>query len=326
MRPLLDALTDTHLLEERTPGRYAFHDLLLRAYTTEQAQTHDTDAARHTAVHRLLDDYLHSMHAAVRLCNPTASRSSFPRPPRGSTPESVPDPERAEGWIAVEHPVLLAAVEQAAGAGFDTHALQLAWLLWGALNFGGHWHEQLALQRLALHATARRRIAPARRTPTTPSPGPSPGWKDPATPPGTYQHAIDLYRAVGDSQAQAHAHQNLSWGALPPRPRRRVPRPPLAGARRVPGGTPGAFTRATNRLRSSSTTKEAAVTAMPSTVSALSTPLPPGDLAHEDVRGPPVQEPVDPLQQHRREEAADEQVAEQAVAAGHQRGDPGRGE
>ena len=40
-RRLLAELSGAHLLEERTPGRFAFHDLL-RAYAVEQADESDT--------------------------------------------------------------------------------------------------------------------------------------------------------------------------------------------------------------------------------------------------------------------------------------------
>ena len=79
-------------------------------------------------MHRLLDHYLHTAHAADRLLVPApATRSPWPRPSPGVTPEDLADHEQALAWFAAEHPVLLAAVGQAAATGFDTHAWQLAW-------------------------------------------------------------------------------------------------------------------------------------------------------------------------------------------------------
>jgi len=61
-RGSLAELARAHLVTERAPGRFAFHDLL-RAYAVEQARSHDTDDDRKATVSRALDHYLH-----VRLC------------------------------------------------------------------------------------------------------------------------------------------------------------------------------------------------------------------------------------------------------------------
>jgi hypothetical protein len=58
-RELLAELTRGHLLAEHRPGRYASHDLL-RAYAAEQEHAHH-DAARHTAVGRVLGHRLHAV-------------------------------------------------------------------------------------------------------------------------------------------------------------------------------------------------------------------------------------------------------------------------
>jgi hypothetical protein len=60
-RALLSELASAHLLTERAPGRFAFHDLL-RAYAAEQATAVDTTAGRDAATHRMLG---HSLHSAV---------------------------------------------------------------------------------------------------------------------------------------------------------------------------------------------------------------------------------------------------------------------
>ena len=68
-RLLLAELARVHLLTEYAPGRYGFHDLL-RAYAAELAHTHDGPLARHAAVSRLLDHYLHAAHHAATLIEP----------------------------------------------------------------------------------------------------------------------------------------------------------------------------------------------------------------------------------------------------------------
>jgi hypothetical protein len=66
---LLAEVTHAQLLAEHSPGRYAFHDLL-RAYATEQARALDRDDARHAAVHRVLEHYLHTAYSAAMLIDP----------------------------------------------------------------------------------------------------------------------------------------------------------------------------------------------------------------------------------------------------------------
>ena len=75
-RHALSRLTSAHLLAEHAPGRYAFHDLL-REYAAEQAR----DNEDRTALHRVLDHYLHSARAADRLLirHVNRTRSRWPR-------------------------------------------------------------------------------------------------------------------------------------------------------------------------------------------------------------------------------------------------------
>ena len=68
-RSLLIELTRAHLLTQRVPGRFSFHDLL-RAYADELTNAHDPPDERRAAVHRLLDHYLHSAHRAGELFRP----------------------------------------------------------------------------------------------------------------------------------------------------------------------------------------------------------------------------------------------------------------
>jgi tetratricopeptide (TPR) repeat protein len=159
IRRVLAKLTGAHLIVEHSPGRYAFHDLL-RAYATEQAHTLEADAERRTAVHRLLDHYLHTARNADRLLNPVRDWITFAPPMPGVTPEHPADYQQALAWFTSEHTVLLTVVDQAAGAGFDTHTWQLAWTLVSFLNYRGHRHDAAGTQRAAV-AAARRLADPA---------------------------------------------------------------------------------------------------------------------------------------------------------------------
>src|SRR5262249_2372227 len=107
-RSLLGALTRVHLVEERTRGRYASHDLL-RAYAAERAEEAEPEPERRAAVVRLLDHYLHSAYAAERLANPTRTLIKLAAPTPGVLPEDPGDRVRAVAWLAAEHPVLVGA-------------------------------------------------------------------------------------------------------------------------------------------------------------------------------------------------------------------------
>src|SRR5262249_17390060 len=126
VRPVLAELTRASLLVEHTAGRYTFHDLL-RAYAGDLTCRIDTDQQRHTATVRALDHYLHTAYTADRLLYPTRDPLPLTPPSPGATPQRPADYQQALDWFTVEHPVLLAAIDQAAATGFDTHTWQLTW-------------------------------------------------------------------------------------------------------------------------------------------------------------------------------------------------------
>ena len=173
VRALLAELARASLLTEHAPGRYAFHDLL-RAYASDLAHILDADDQRRAAVGRLLDHYLHTAHTAARLLYPTRDPPTLALAPpaAGVTPEHPADYGQAMAWLTVEHAVLLATVRQAAGAGFDTHTWQLAWVLESFHDRRGHRHDAAAV----------------------------------------WQAALDAARRLGDPTAQAQAHLSLAYG------------------------------------------------------------------------------------------------------------------
>jgi DNA-binding SARP family transcriptional activator len=206
----LTELTRACLLTERTPGRYAFHDLL-RTYAAEQAETTDDAQTRHTATGRLLDHYLHTAHTAALLLTPAREQVALAAPRPGVTPGHLTDSRQALTWFETENRVLLASVTLATKTGFDAHAWQLPQAMAGFLTRRGQWHEKAAIQRTAVAAAARlgdiagqaisiRLLASACATS------------------GTYAQArahltecLKLYRQLGDRTGQARVHQDLSW-------------------------------------------------------------------------------------------------------------------
>ena len=151
---LLETLTMANLLDEHAPGRYAFHDLL-RAYAAGQAARHETETARHIAMGRALDYYVHTSHTAVLLIEPSREPVALAPPQPGVTPEPLATSQQAMAWFDAEHHVLISAVTLAVRAGFDTCAWQLTWALDNYLDWHGYWPDWAATQRAVLAAANR---------------------------------------------------------------------------------------------------------------------------------------------------------------------------
>jgi tetratricopeptide (TPR) repeat protein len=212
VRPLLAELARTGLLVEPVPGRYGFHDLLC-AYATHLTHTEDTDQEREAATVRLLDHYTHTAHTADRHLYPASDPIPVPLTPPapGATPEQLTDQQAATAWLDAELPVLLAAQQLAAGAGWDSHAWQLAWALHKVLHRRGYWHELAGAWQATLPAAARLphpAAAHAHR---------NLGWAvtllgdDERAPHTHILHALHLDTEAADPVGQAHTHHALSY-------------------------------------------------------------------------------------------------------------------
>jgi tetratricopeptide (TPR) repeat protein len=208
-RSLLAELAQAHLITEHTPGRFTFHDLL-RAYAVDQANTHDSQAERHLARHRMLDHYLHTAYtAALRLYSRTGIITLAPPQP-GVTPEEIIDYETAWAWFEAELQVLMAAIRLAATSNRNSHAWQLPWTLMDFFEFGGRWHDWAATQRIALAAAqasgdrygqahAHRGLGRARNWP---------GRHD-EQPYAHFRQALRLFKELDDKSGQAYIHLEL---------------------------------------------------------------------------------------------------------------------
>jgi len=210
VRRWLGELVRAHLIIERTDGRYTCHDLL-RAYATEQALIHDSDDLRQAALLRLLDHYLHTAYRAAVALNPVREAITEPLAPTqpGVTVDDIADQDRALDWFSTDHATLVVAIEQAAGAGLDLHAWQLAWTLSEFLDRRGRWDDWVITQTIALQAARRLNhlpgVAEAHRGIGTAHI--RLGRHDEAH--AHFRKALDLFDELGDATGQVHAHFDL---------------------------------------------------------------------------------------------------------------------
>lgn len=207
---LLIELTRTHLITERTPGRYAFHDLL-RVYATELAGSHDSDTDRHRARHRMLDHYLHSADSAARQMDPHRDSIIQSPPHAGVTPTPFVDYGESLAWYTVEKPVLLAAVEQAAHTGFDHHAWRLAWTLLDFLEIHGYWHDLITAQTTAMAAAQRLSDSAGQAHAHWGLGRAHAKLGRPRLAQTHFREALNLFEQIGDLNNQARTHLNLGW-------------------------------------------------------------------------------------------------------------------
>lgn len=209
-RAQLSELTRAHLLAEHLPGRYAFHDLL-RAYATEQAHARENQDTRDAAVQRLLDHYLHTAHSAAMLMEPHLDPLPLIPPLPGVIAGAPATVEEAMSWFTAEHAALLAAVHQAASAGYGTYAWQLAWTLSTPLLRRGSWKDNAQAQHAALGAARRGGDAAGEahaRNGLALGYARSGRFRD-AFP--QFQHALRQFEAIGDRIGQARIHNSLTW-------------------------------------------------------------------------------------------------------------------
>jgi tetratricopeptide (TPR) repeat protein len=149
-RAHLHHLCGDHLLQQGTPGRYTFHDLV-RAYAASRGSDEDPPPQRHAALTRLFDYYLASAAAAMNTLHPVDA-GRRPRIPAANTPTpALTDPDTALAWLDTERPTLVAVAAHTATHGWPTHITRLSTILFRYLN-GGHHTDALIIHGHAHHA------------------------------------------------------------------------------------------------------------------------------------------------------------------------------
>jgi DNA-binding SARP family transcriptional activator/tetratricopeptide (TPR) repeat protein len=208
-RSAMAELHDAGLVTEPAPGRYAVHDLL-HVYAAELVDRWDTPQTRRDAIHRTLDHYLLTAVNADCQLEPHRDPITVAPPQPGTTVDDFADGPSALSWFAQHQVVLVHAVNQAAGAGFDRHAWQLPWALVEFFDLQGRWHALAATQDIAVAAARRLRdpSAEGRALRHVANANLQMGELDRAA--ANLEHALALFVRLEDLAGQANTHMNLA--------------------------------------------------------------------------------------------------------------------
>ncbi|MEJ3656581.1 tetratricopeptide repeat protein [Actinomycetes bacterium KLBMP 9759] len=147
----IDGLLEANLLQEPSPGRYRFHDLL-RAHAAATAERDGTEPELRAAIARLHDHYACAASIASAVAYPyDRERRPDPRPSTTPIPD-LSDPAAATAWLDIELPNLLATARHAADIGRPDHAMHLSAFLRRHLRVCGRYTDAETLHSMALAA------------------------------------------------------------------------------------------------------------------------------------------------------------------------------
>ncbi|MGH3917411.1 MAG: tetratricopeptide repeat protein [Pseudonocardiaceae bacterium] len=204
----LAELTRAHLLTQRTPDRYAFHDLL-RVYATHLTTTYDPPDDQHTALTRLFDHYLSTATAAMVMVIPADYQHWHGVPLTAPHPDPpMADLTTARTWLDTEQANLAAIIAHTATHGWYSHTTRLVNTV--LLTYiGGRYPGALIIHTHALHA-AHHTGDRANEARTLSHLG-LVHWQQ-----GRYQQAAEhhqqafaIYRELGDRSGEAFTLSNL---------------------------------------------------------------------------------------------------------------------
>lgn len=203
---MLADLEAAHLITQATPGRYRMHDLV-RLDAVERAAALPADV-RDTALHRLINYYVTTAHAADRLLDPKRPVVEFSEP--YASPYPLRDEAEAMAWMTAENPCLAAAQQVAAEAGWYPKVWELSLVTDTFYSRRGVLAEHLAVLRAAvaaarnagdlriqtrLHANLGQVAARAGLV---------------AESIGNLERVAELATSTGDTAMQGHAHNSLA--------------------------------------------------------------------------------------------------------------------
>jgi DNA-binding SARP family transcriptional activator/tetratricopeptide (TPR) repeat protein len=132
---ILETLLDEHLLQQRTAGRYEFHDLI-RAFARKRGLCDEPAAERDAAFERLMLWFAHSATNSLAAISPSAAR-----PPLDPSSHSCAFGSREEAmeWCRQELPNMLACVTFAGQNGWPKLAWQTVTGFWAYFRVASAW-------------------------------------------------------------------------------------------------------------------------------------------------------------------------------------------
>lgn len=188
------------------PGRYRFHDELMR-YAAALREKSDSPAEQQMAWTALVNHYVLGVERCAELLYPGIVR--LPSSASGPPPRITTSAE-ALAWLDAERPNLTAAIRQAAEHGPAPLAWQLADGLRGYLWIGQHVGEWLATAHHGLQAAQASAHRPAEAAMHANLGTLYLRLGEYALSVEHHNLAIELYRALGDKDAEASVLNNLS--------------------------------------------------------------------------------------------------------------------
>ncbi|MEY9854853.1 DNA-binding SARP family transcriptional activator [Catenulispora sp. GAS73] len=151
---VLGSLVSANLLEEPSPGRFRFHDLL-GTFATELAWSEEPAVSRDAAVSRLLEWYVHTTVAAEKCARPYRIRDSkipdIPEVP-GHPALEFDSYDQAMRWYDQERAGLVGAVALARRVGRHDIAWQLPYVLYGYFYLSNRAADWIATHESAIAA------------------------------------------------------------------------------------------------------------------------------------------------------------------------------
>jgi tetratricopeptide (TPR) repeat protein len=206
-RACLHHLLGESLLQQASPGRYTFHDLV-RACATSRASDEDPRSARRAALTRLFDHYLAAVSVTMNALHPAEAHLRPRIRLTGTRTADLTDPDTALDWLDTERPNLVAIAAHTATNGWPTHTIRLSRILFRYLT-GGHLADAVTVHGHALHAALRSRDPVGQAHALTDLGGARWRLGQPGSAAEHFQRALDLFRQAGDPAGQARALTSL---------------------------------------------------------------------------------------------------------------------
>jgi hypothetical protein len=153
---MLNELLDANLLQQSTPDRYRFHDLI-RSYAARLCAEQEPESDQQAALSRLFDQYVAAASAAVATIYPFR-RSSLPSTESSESSGAVPafaDSRQATTWLECELDNLLAAASEASRRDRPADNVRLASVLYWHLRLRARYTDSEPLHARAVHDARR---------------------------------------------------------------------------------------------------------------------------------------------------------------------------